>query len=436
MHKEIIATIDIGSSKIIAAAGTKDEKGTIHILALETEATKTSVRRGRIYNVGEVSRKIESLLDRLNRQLNEKIVKVYVGVGGQSLMTETYSVVEETEGTIIDEELLQSLREKCNDYYSDLLEVLDIVSPEYFVDGKSEKNPIGVSCNKIKAQFKLILGNPAIKRNINMCISNSDMEIAGYFMAPLATANATLTDLEKNLGCALIEFGAGVTYLSVYKNNLLKHLVTIPIGADAITKDISSLNILEEEAEDLKITYGHALVDGKKEDDYPAKITANDKEINTEDLNDIIEARVNEIIANIKNQLEISGFANSLSSGIIIAGGGAALKSLAESIEEKTKQKVRVSRVENEVTIGLLQLGTENCVKKPEIPVMPPMQTGNTDIFGNTISDEKKKKGGERKIREPQPEKPKKEGTGFISNIFDKMSKSLFEADDDVNDEK
>ena len=466
MHKEIIATIDIGSSKIIAAAGEKDEKGAIHILALETEATKTSVRRGRIYNVGEVSRKITSLLNRLNYQLNEEIVKIYVGVGGQSLMTETLSVEEKTEGTIIDEQLLQYLRKKCDHYHSDLLEVLDIVSPEYFVDGKSEKKPIGVSCKKIEAQFKLILGNPAIKRNINMCISNNDIEIAGYFIAPIATANATLTNLEKNLGCALIEFGAGVTYLSVYKNNLLKYLVTIPIGANVITKDIAQLNIVDEEAEDLKITYGYALVDSKKEADYPKKITTNDdKEIDTGNLNDIIEARVDEIIANIKAQLETSGFSDALGSGIVITGGGAALKNLSESIEEKTKQKVRIATVKEELidkdfseyakipgieeTVGLLSLGTEDCIKPKvvEIPVIQPpvVENFNNSLFpeGEIEVVEKNPKGGKRKL----PETSKPEGGGLISIItqkltrkVEKVSRGLFDGidstSDDENDEK
>ena len=464
MHKEIIATLDIGSSKIIAAAGKKDEKGTIHISALETETTKTSVRRGRIYNVGEINRKITSLLNRLNQQLNEKIVKIYVGVGGQSLMTETYSVEEETEGAIIDEQLLRYLRKKCDYYHSDLLEVLDIVSPEYFVDGKSEKKPIGVSCKKIEAQFKLILGNPAIKRNINMCISNNNIEIAGYFIAPIATANATLTNLEKNLGCALIEFGAGVTYLSVYKNNLLKYLVTIPIGANVITKDIGQLNIADEEAEDLKITYGYALIDSKKEADYPKKITANDKEIDTGDLNDIIEARVDEIIANIKTQLEISGFSDALGSGIIITGGGAALKNLSESIEEKTKQKVRIATVKEELidkdfskyakipgieeTVGLLSLGTEDCIKPKEVEKV--IQPHVAENFGDSLFPkgeievmEKNPKRGKRK----SPETSKTKKGGFLSNFtqkvtqkVDKVSRGLFEGidstPDDESDEK
>ncbi|MDR0232275.1 MAG: cell division protein FtsA [Dysgonamonadaceae bacterium] len=451
MHKEIIATIDIGSSKIIAAAGEKDEKGVIRILALETEPIKTSVRRGRIYNVGEVSQKITSLLTRLNRDLKEEIVKIYVGVGGQSLMTETHSVVEETEGAIVDEQLLQSLREKCENYQPDFSEVLDIVSPEYFINGETEEKPIGVSCEKIEAQFKLILGNPAIKRNIDLCISNNDVEIVGYFIAPIATASAILTDLEKKLGCALIEFGAGVTYLSIYKNNLLKHLVTIPLGANTITKDISSLNIVDEEAENLKIKYGCALVNGKKEDNYPEKIIANDKEIDTNELNDIIEARVNEIVENIKNQLEISGFSDALGNGIIITGGGAALKNLAESIEEKIKQKVRIASVKDELvdadsskyiqfpgieeTIGLLSLGTENCVKVVERPIVPPSaQTEITNLFGEVIPDAERTRG----TRKPPVKKENKERENLFTKLARgavKVSGNLFDSADSTGED-
>jgi len=415
MHKEIIVTVDIGTSKIVAAAGEKDEKGVIHILALETEAAKTFVRRGRIYSIVEVNRKITSLLNRLNNKLNEKIVKVYVGIGGQSLIT-----AKKSEGTVRNEELFQPLCEKCDVGHPDLI----------------------------------ILGNPAIKRDINKCICNGDMEITGYFIAPVATAIATLTDYEKNQGCALIEFGAGVTYLSVYKNNLLEYLVTIPIGADVITKDITLLKeITEEDAEDLKITYGHALASSRKENDYPKKITANDKEIDTEDFNNIIEARVDEIIANINNQLELSGFSNALASGIVIAGGGAALKSLAESIEEKTKQKVRIATVKEELidvdslkyihlsgieeTIGLLSLGTENCVKKPEIPIIQSTITENfTDSLfkAGEIEVVEKEKKGKRKPPPPPVEK-EDDKKNKILTLFDRLSKGLFAEEDSTDKE-
>ena len=460
MHKEIIATIDIGSSKIIAAAGKKDQNGTIQILAWETETTKTSVRRGRIYNVNEVNNKIAGLLDRLNLKLNEKISKIYAGVGGQSLLTETYSVVEETDGIIVNEELLRSLREKCENYHPEFSEVLDIVSPEYFIDGKPEKKPIGVSCKKLEIRYQLILGNPSIKRNINKCISEkNEIKIAGYFISPLATATATLTDLEKNLGCALIEFGAGVTYLSVYKNGLLKYLATIPLGGNVITKDICDLNILEDEAEDLKLKYGRALVANKNEEKFSIKINSGqNKEIEIDQLNDIIEARTEEIIANIKNQLELSGFSNSIGSGIIITGGAAGLKNLAESIEEKTKQKVRIAHVKEELiendsleygkisgaeeTIGLLSLGTENCilVKEPVNPVVvQPVVNPENSLFSEeeieVVEKEKKtnQKGG--KIKKPEG----KEVPGFFGKIagsLNRASKGLFDSADATEEDE
>ena len=456
MHKEIIATIDIGSSKIIAAAGEKNQNGAIHVLAWETETTKTSVRRGRIHNINEVSNKIAKLLDRLNLKLNKKISKIYVGIGGQSLITETYSVVEEAEEIIVTEKLLHSLLEKCENYQPDSSEVLDIVSPEYFIDGKPEKKPIGVSCKKIEIRYQLILGNPSIKKNIRKCISEeNNIEIAGYFISPLATATATLTDLEKNLGCALIEFGAGVTYLSVYKNALLKYLVTIPLGGDVITKDICDLNILEDEAENIKLRYGSALVDIKNEEKFSIKINSGQStEIKINELNYIIEARTEEIIANIKNQLEISGFSNSVGSGIIITGGAAGLKNLAESLEEKTKQKVRIAHVKEELidkdsleygkisgaeeTIGLLSLGTENCILiKEEKTIVEPepvslFPVDEIDVVETGVKPTQKS--GKRK--EPKKEK---EGSGLLGRWAKKanyLSKGLFDSADEENEEE
>ena len=393
MHKEIIVTIDIGSSKIVAAAGKKDEKGAIHILALKTEATKTSVCRGRVYNLREVSNIIRKLLNQLNNELGYEIIKVYVGVGGQSLINGTYSTTVGAEHIIVNERLLNSLREECKASQPDLLEVLDIVSSEYFIDGKNEKNPIGVlSREKIDAQFSFIQGSSSIKMNLNRCISvENDIDIAGYFIAPIATATATLTEQEKKSGCALIEFGAGVTYLSIYKDNLLKYLITIPIGGNAITKDICDLNISEDEAEKLKLKYGNALIDDNKEEGHPTKVKFNGQEINLELFNEIVVARIDEIIANVNNQLDISGFSNALESGIIITGGGAALKNLVESIKQKINPKVRLASVKEDVidkdslekynqtpgieqTIGLLLFGTKDCVKFKEIETTPLVQ--------------------------------------------------------------
>ena len=388
MYKEVIATIDIGSSKIIAAIGKKDENGVIRILALEKESSGTAVRRGQVQNVEEVNQKIVSLLSRLNNKLDGKIEKIYVGVGGHFLITES---------------------------------------------GPTEED----------------LKNLSVKRNIDACISNNNVEIAGYVVNPIATAAAVLTEPEKEAGCALIEFGADITYLSVYKDRLLKYLVSIPLGGSVITKDVCSLQVSEIEAEKLKVTYGSALMEASNEtiklQDFPGK------KIDFEVFNDIVEARTDEIIANIENLLKESGFADRLSD-IIITGGGAALKNLAESIEEKINKKVRTAHIKedllnaesfifgqtfgNEATIGLLSLGTEKCVEEPEMPITPPVQTEPTDIFGNPVANQNPIKTGKRKPLKKEPKEEQRGGKlwGMLTKKADEFSRTLFEGVDETDD--
>ncbi|MCL2649491.1 MAG: cell division protein FtsA [Candidatus Azobacteroides sp.] len=463
MHKEIIATLDIGSFKIVAAAGKKDDKGIVSVSAMETEMSNSSVRRGRIYNVDEVSNKIKSLIDRLNHQLNEKVSKIYVGISGQSLKTEVYPVVEETGGVIVDELLLLSLRQQCEAYHPDFSEVLDIVSPEYFLNGEPEKNPIGVFCNKIEARFQLVLGNPSIKSKLKTCITEkNNIEIAGYLIGPIATARAILTESEKISGCALIEFGAGLTYLSIYKDGLLKYLASIPLGGNVITKDICSLHIPENEAEDLKITYGNALVETPNENNAIKNIKLQDnRDIELEVLNDIIESRTEEIIANVKNLLELSGFSDSIRSGIVITGGMAALKNLAESVKEKINPKVRLAHVKdnlvdegsstfgqtfgNEATIGLLSLGTENCIHVKEIEKIPtPPQTSlfSEEEVVVIKPNTNKKEGGTGKRKLPSDDQKEERGTGLFHRLtqkaakkVDQVSRGLFESVDSTTDD-
>ncbi len=455
INSEYIAALDLGTSKIIAAACAKNKDKGISAIALEQENSETCIRRGCVYNVDEASKKISNLIRELNKKLPQPIEKIYVGIGGQSLKTETYAVyIDNPMETPVSETMVQSLLDKCKEYKPDFFDVLDIVSPEYFLDGRPEKKPVGIRCKKIEARFQLILGRPSIKRNLQTCIAeNNKIEIAGYIISPLAVADAILTDTEKNLGCALIEFGAGVTYLSVYKDGFLKYLATIPLGGNVITKDICSLNIPEDEAENLKIKYGSAFVEANSDD---SKLTIKlsqtnhyQKTIEVEELNNIIESRVDEILANVNHQIEISGYSGSLGAGIIITGGGASLKNLPESVEDKTKQKARIispekslllstekthfsfNKLGKEEIIGLLHLGKENCGKVVKQTITEP----GPGIFKQeeievkkaepTTSQGNKERGGRK---EPEPPKPK--GPGFFEKIkgtVEGFSKNLFE---------
>ena len=434
-YTDFIAAIDLGTSRMVGMVGKKNEQGILSIIAYEVENSATCIRRGCVYNVEETANKIKRLVRKLENKLQGATVgKVYVGIGGQSIKTIEHTVprVLGTDG-VVTEEIIKSLYEECGSYRPDMLDVLAAVSPVYYLDDKPELNPVGVPCNRIEARYKLIVGRPSLKRNVYKSIAErAQIEIAGVMVSPLALANAVLSDDERDLGCALIGFGAGVTTLSVFKNNQLKSLTVIPFGSNLITKDITSLNLVEQEAERLKITYGSAVMDPESE--QTIQINSADgmgiRDLKLADLNNIVEARIEEILENVYARLDETGLSNSLGAGIVITGGGAALKNLTEVIRKRLNLPVRYAATrksllepreplagnpEYAVAIGLLLQGTQNCAAyvapKPE-PTPAPVD----------------------KAPEPEPDlvkQPKKKKNnglfGGWSKKIDDMTKSLFD---------
>lgn len=385
---QIIAALDLGTSKTIALVAQKDFSGKLSILHSETTASKEAIRRGLVYNTREAFEIVSKLIRRLNVHLPSPIEKIYLGIGGQSLHTETYSVKKNVENGTIGQHLLDALKEEALGYEPEFAENLGVCSWEYYVDGRLESNPRGTVASVIEARFQIVVGNPILKRTLNAAITQNpelntlrkDISIADYFIVPLATAEAVLTQREKELGCALLEFGAGVTYVSVYKNGSLKFLITLPLGGLVITKDIRSLNVSEEEAEDLKTKYGSAISRLSDSGTVPVKGAETSlREIELRDLNWIIEARIDEILKNVLNQIDESGYSQALDAGIIITGGGALLRDLPEFIRNQTGKEVRLAQtkvwIKNVETLlspsescvaGLLLLGKENCLKEKE----------------------------------------------------------------------
>ena len=445
-QKEYIAALDLGTSKISAMAASKNRNGDLTVFAAVEVNSETCVRRGFVSNTEEAGKKISTLLYKLDGKLRPGLEKIYVGIGGP-LRTEVYTIREEINGIPVDKAKIDSIEEKCKQYKPELAEVLDIVSPEYYLDGVLVQKPIGVSGRVIEAKFLLILGRPSLK----LCLQKSIEEktrykIAGYFISPLATAEVTLSEKEKELGCALVEFGAGVTYLSIYKGKLLRYMIAIPLGGNVITKDLCSIDMLETDAENFKITQGSAI-----------------SEVEQEQQTDIIiEARTNEIIANVEEQIRVSGYAGTLPEGIIITGGASQLKNLPKALHEKMKMQVKeavlptsitmdknVEKTEienpaNSTILGLLTLGTENCAKEVSVTRPEPTTTYQSTrhsssqpkdpglgLFGEDIETIEKQPNPIVK-KEPKKEKtPKKSIFDIFGEKLGKAAGNLFDDDND-----
>lgn len=417
MGKSIhVAALDLGSSAIKAMVARKDENGVLSILASEQIKSDNCIRRGYIFNSEETTNKVSQLIESLNKKLDSPIEKIYVGVGGQSLRSERYSIKREvTEGSVT-AELLDSLAEEIREIKIGDMKTVGVTALEYYLDGQPEQNPQGATCSEIELRFQLLLVRSALYSNLFSTIEFKVKLDMIELPSPLATAEAVLNDREKELGCALVEFGAGITYVSIYNGGLLRYLATIPLGGSTITRDIRSLKILE--AEEVKLRFSET-----------------DEE---ENVKEAIDARRDEILANVIQQIKTSGYEQSIAN-IVITGGGAQLKNLSENLRKKSGKDVRLAYVKRELidqssdfdrdpanscVIGLLALGTEECLKEievvEEIPVAVP---GETDLFGEPIAKSETKKAQKEQKKERKKES---KSSGIFVKIVDSLTDSLF----------
>lgn len=443
-YTDFIAVIDLGTAHLEGVVGMKTASGALTVIAQETEDSGTSIRRGCVFNIEETAAKIKKLVRKLENKLNgARIAKVYVGIGGQSLHSIEHSVVRKLEDDeVVTDEIIDLLFEECRMFKPELLDVLDIVSPSYYVDDRLEPNPVGVPCKQIEARYKLIVGRPSVRRHLEISAERAQIKLAGILISPLALADVVLSDNEKKLGCGLINFGAGVTSLSVYKGGKLQSLCVIPLGGHLITKDLGKLHLVESEAERIKITYGNVISD--KEDETTIQVNAVDgigmREVRLSEVNYVIESRMKEILENVFAQLEANDLVKSLGAGIVITGGASCLRNLAEVIQKRLKLETRYASLrkglvensldavntDNAVAVGLLMQGSENCALVTVAPKEP------TSLFGDDavkIAPEENQSGSSKKEKEEQPVRKKRKFSDLFNKGIDKIG-TLFDEDD------
>ncbi len=400
---DFIVAIELGSSKITGIAGKKLPDGSIQILATANENSSDCIRKGVIYNLDKTTQSLTSLIKKLEATLKASIGKVYVGIAGQSLRTIRNTEVRHLDEEVkISQELIDSLMDSNRAMPIVGYQIFGVAPQEYKVGLDLTIDPVGVQTDHIEARFLNIIARNNVKQNIRQCFEQATIGIADDsddLIAPLALADAILTPNEKRSGCVLVDMGADTTTVSVYKNNILRHLAVIPLGGNNITKDICSLQIDEEDAENLKIKFGKAYVEPTAEYDESKKYSLENKcSIQAQLLEDIVEARINEILDNILNQIVLSGYENKLLAGAILTGGAANMPQMETAFTKRTKiEKVRIAKEtqyvlkgetvgkdgRNNTLIALLAYGKENCclaipeeiVAKPAATVKEPVRS-------------------------------------------------------------
>jgi len=423
---DYIVAIDLGTSHITGIVGEKKANGKFSIIAYENVETDSCVHRGIIYSSVNTAAVVGNLLKSLEAHLKgDYIDKVYIGVGGQSLRTiDRIEAMDFEEGKSVMEKDIAALKEQCGKFKPNLADVLGIAPPVYVLDGRKTKEAAGVFCSKLEVHYKLVVGRASIRQNIKNSIEAiSGQQLADIIVAPLALADAILSPQYKELGCALVDFGAGVTSVSVYKGGDLLHLCVIPFGGKLITRDLTSLQLTEADAEKLKKEKGSAILLNEDENErVTIEMEGTEREVKLSDLNAIIEARATEIVDNVYARISEVIEPKQLGAGIVLAGCAAELKNLPELLHKKCGVKTGFSTIQKGLVddsdemlgnplymmaISLMLKGTEPCVSHYDVVADKGNQEG--DKADVSVSEEKKHEKVIPKVKEKNKGKELKE---------------------------
>ena len=343
--KEFIVAIELGSSKVTGIAGQKNLDGSIQILAVVKEASSAFIRKGVVYNIDKTAQCLTSIIKKLETQLKTEIRQVYVGIGGQSIRSVRNVISKDlpNESIVTQEMVIELMDANRNMTYPDQ-EILDAAVQEYKVGSQFQIDPVGIQATRLEGNFLNILERKAFYKNLNKCFETADINIAEMYLAPLALADSVLTEAEKRSGCALVDLGADTTTVSVYSNNILRHLAVIPLGSNNITKDIATLQMEESDAERMKLKYAAAYTDNNDIDNDLKYSIDPERQIESRKFIEIVEGRLEEIIENVWYQIP-SEFYDKLLGGIILTGGGSNLKNIEKAFNNHTHvDKIRVAK--------------------------------------------------------------------------------------------
>ncbi len=409
IENEIIVGLDIGTSKIAAIVGRKNEFGKIEILGTG-KAESVGVSRGVVANIEKTVASIRQAVAEAENKSGVNIKSVHVGIAGQHIKSLQHR------GMITRNDTNSEISQKDIDLLVDDMyklamppgeEIIDVIPQEFIIDNEQGiREPIGMSGIRLEANCHIITGLITAANNIKKCVDKANLSPVDVILEPLASAEAVLTEEEKEAGVVLVDIGGGTTDIAIFQDKIIRHTAVIPFGGNAITDDIKEgCSIIRNQAELLKIKFGSALASQMKDNEIvsiPGLRGREPKEISVKNLASIIQARAEEIIEQVYYEIKSSGFERKLIAGLVITGGGAQLKHIIQLFEYITGMDARIG------------FPNEHLAKSPDEVKSPMYATGVGLVIKGFQELGARKLAGEHK---PSGKAPKHKG-GWFKDIF------------------
>ncbi|MEM6765943.1 MAG: cell division protein FtsA [Bacteroidota bacterium] len=360
--EKIVVGLDIGTTKICAIVGKRNEFGKINILGLG-KSHSHGVSRGVVVNIEKTVAAIKEAIAEAEKQSGIKIEVVHVGIAGEHIRSMQHKGI-----ITLSNPDFEITAEDVNRLHEDMFkiatqpgsEIIHVLPQEYAVDAQAGiLDPVGMSGVRLEGNFHIVTGQTTAANNIYKCVVRAGLEVAELILEPLASSAAVLTDEEKEAGVCLVDIGGGTTDIAVFENNIIRHTAVIPFGGNIVTEDIKhGCKVMNKHAELLKVQYGSALADAVQEDvviSIPGPRDRPAKEIHKSLLARVIQSRMEEILEFVAAEIKNSGYEDKLVAGIVVTGGGSQLQHMKQAVEYVTGVDTRIGYPGEHLASGLVE---------------------------------------------------------------------------------
>ena len=432
-NDKIIVGLDIGTTKICAIVGRKNEYGKLEVMGMG-KAVSDGVIRGIVTNIDKTVSAIEKAVAEAEEQSGIDIRVVNVGIAGQHIRSSIHhgSITRQSND---DEITVEDVNRLTNDMYKIVIppgsEIIHVMPQDYIVDYEEGiKDPVGMSGVKLEADFHVITAQTNAINNINKCVRRAGLEIENLILEPLASSLAVLSEEEKEAGVCLVDIGGGTTDIAIFYDNIIRHTAVIPFGGNILTTDIKQgCMVMEHQAELLKTKFGKSNAEEANPNEIisiPGLRNRAPKEISVKNLAHVIEARMEEIIEMVHTEIITSGFQHKLAGGIVVTGGGSQLACVQQLFEYMSGMDSRIGYPNEHLGKGKLET-----VKSPMYAT-----TVGLVLSGFRALDERENRYNEKSLHKPVQGKSisRKDLTvpkNFFNNMLEKTKKMLIDDFDD-----
>lgn len=348
-NDKIVVGLDIGTTKICAIIGRKNEFGKLEVLGMG-KAVSDGVIRGIVTNIDKTVTAIQKAVSDASDMADVDIAEVIVGIAGQHIRSSVHHGVI-IRNTKDDEITVEDVRRIANDMENIVVppgnSIIHVMPQDYTVDYEDGiKDPVGMSGARLEADFHIITAQTTAINNINRCVKRADLISKDLILEPLASSLSVLSDLDKEAGVCLVDIGGGTTDIAIFYDNIIRHTAVIPFGGNIITSDIKEgCMVMQNQAELLKTKFGKAIAQEANPNEIvsiPGLRNRPAKEISIRNLSSIIEARMEEIIEMVQSEIVASGMYKKLAGGIVLTGGGSQLNGVSQLFEYMTGLDTRI----------------------------------------------------------------------------------------------